>query len=89
MPLSKDYNLSVVAFGKEVYSPGEQNVLGHLRLSDAFNSGLQPAPVTPTFGNDPWAFLAGTIKSTVKSSKRTQSNDTVIVSPGLSLGVYK
>ena len=73
------------AFGSEIIAD-EGNNSGHLRLSDAFNSGLNPAPVTPTFGSDAWSFLSGTIIASLQSSQRVGVYKNVVVAPGLSLG---
>ncbi|OAX43951.1 hypothetical protein K503DRAFT_795880, partial [Rhizopogon vinicolor AM-OR11-026] len=58
-----------------------------LTLSDAFQEGLEPAPVTPS-GTDaaPFQLLSGTIKEMYNSHRNTSGSDAIIVSPGIMSG---
>lgn len=56
-------------------------------LSDAFDSALNPAPVTPTFGSGPWELLSQSILFTFATNQRSvKMVDKYFVAPGLSLG---
>lgn len=84
-PVAAKYNMSLDAFGKTVGL--EAATWGHVKLSDAFKSALEPAPVTPTTGSGPYELLSGTVLSTLKTNLRTDNfPDAAIVSPGLNLG---
>ena len=67
VPVAARFNLSVDAFGKNV-SAGD-GIGGHVVLSDAFGTGLEPSPVTPMGADDPYQILAGTIKATIESAE--------------------
>ncbi|KAL5537075.1 hypothetical protein ACEPAF_898 [Sanghuangporus sanghuang] len=85
-PLAKKFNLSVDAFGNDRFSYPLESSFGQLVLSDAFDSALDPAPVTPTFGNGPWELLSGSILFTFTTNQRSaKSDETYFVAPGLSL----
>ncbi|KAG6374723.1 hypothetical protein JVT61DRAFT_4094 [Boletus reticuloceps] len=57
---------------------------GTIRLSDAYNTSLSPAPVTPTTGSGPYELLSGTIRSTLETHLRKDGLPmTAVVSPGL------
>lgn len=87
IPMAKRFNLSIDAFGGVVNGTAE----GRIVLSDAFGTGLDPSPKTPTFGSGPWELLSGTIMATVTSSIRTEyslKGVPVIVAPTLSLGAF-
>ena len=76
------------AFGANV-EPANTEVpsSGHLALSDAFDSALNPAPVTPTTGSGAWELLSGSILFEFKSSPRGEiRSKPAAVAPGLSLG---
>lgn len=84
-PIADRFNLSVNAFGNSSKPSGR--ALGHLTLSDAYGSGLNPAPISPTSGSGPWDVLSGTILQVLGSSQRSSlQNATYAVAPGLSLG---
>ena len=85
--LSKEFNLTYTAFGKRISEEGAPSS-GSLTLSDAYNGGLEPAPITPT-GKDaaPYQLLSGTIKATYNAHHSLSDNDeSVIVAPSILSG---
>ncbi|OJA18441.1 hypothetical protein AZE42_05816, partial [Rhizopogon vesiculosus] len=81
-PVAAKYNMSLDAFGKTVGL--EVPTWGLVKLSDAFASALEPAPVTPTTGSGPYELLSGTVLSTLKTNLRTDNPpDDAVVTPGL------
>ena len=84
--LGDKFNLTYSAFGQQISAEGAP-ASGTLTLSDAFNGGLEPAPVTPT-GKDaaPYQLLSGTIKATYNAHRAIQGTDSVIVAPSMMSG---
>ena len=85
-PLADEFNLTYTAFG-EIVSAGK--AYGSLNVEEAWGAALQPAPVTPTEGNDadPYRLLAGTIRATYNAHRGIkQSEAGVVVSPGIMSG---
>ena len=81
--LAEKLNLSYIAFVKEIGDSSTKSY-GKLTLSDALNTALQPAPLTPTGKNAvPYQLLSGTIKATYDAHR---SGDGVIASPGIMSG---
>ncbi|CAE7137047.1 unnamed protein product [Rhizoctonia solani] len=74
LPLVKKYNLTLTAFSQTNITTGGG---GTVVLSDAFNTALEPAPVSPTEGSKAAAYrlLSGVIRKT--------RGDETIVSPAL------
>ncbi|CEL57390.1 Gly-Xaa carboxypeptidase [Rhizoctonia solani AG-1 IB] len=74
LPLANEYNLTLTAFSYDNLTAGGG---GSIKLSDAFDSALEPAPVSPTKGPEAAAYrlLSGVIKKT--------QGDKIIVSPAL------
>ncbi|KAH7926427.1 carboxypeptidase S [Leucogyrophana mollusca] len=84
LPVAAKHNMSLDAFGEVISADGP--AWGQIRLSDAFNTALEPAPVTPTTGSGPYELLSGTILSTLKTNLRTDEfPSSAVVSPSLSL----
>lgn len=85
--LARQFNLSYTAFGKQI-GDADAPAYGTLTLSDAWNAALEPAPVTPSAGEDAGAFrlLAGTIKTVYRVHRNITDDETVIVSPGIMSG---
>ncbi|KAJ8456279.1 hypothetical protein ONZ51_g12220 [Trametes cubensis] len=83
VPVAARFNLSVEAFGKNVSAGNGKG--GHVVLSDAFGTGLEPSPVTPMGTDDPYQILAGTIKATIESAEGYNASG-VVVAPLLQLG---
>ena len=74
------------AFGTQVSEEGAP-ASGTLTLSEAFRSGLEPAPITPT-GADaaPYQLLSGTIKATYNAHRSINDTDSIIVAPSMMSG---
>ncbi|ETW79160.1 Metallo peptidase M20 [Heterobasidion irregulare TC 32-1] len=88
-PIASRLNLSFEAFGKQ-FAHGnrdDEDFVGRVKLTDAYGTALDPAPISPTAGNGPWELLSGTILSTLETALRSKyaEKDAVVV-PGLSLG---
>ncbi|TBU30672.1 carboxypeptidase S [Dichomitus squalens] len=82
-PLAAQFGLTVDAFGRAV--PAGDGRGGHVRLSDAWGTALEPSPVTPTGAGDAYQVLAGTIKATLESARGYNASG-VVVAPQLVLG---
>lgn len=88
-PLAKRFNLSLNAFADKNLSIEDPSAFGQLILSDAYGSGLNPAPITPTFGSGPWELLSGTILFTFTTNQRgVYADQQLLVAPGLNIGGY-
>ncbi|CDO73269.1 hypothetical protein BN946_scf185008.g31 [Trametes cinnabarina] len=83
VPVATHFNLSVEAYGQNVSAGSGKG--GHVILSDAFGTGLEPSPVTPMGENDPYQVLAGTIKATIETAEGYDASG-VVVAPLLQLG---
>ncbi|KAH9841649.1 uncharacterized protein C8Q71DRAFT_738043 [Rhodofomes roseus] len=84
--LANGFNLSVDAFGVQYGDLNKETTFGHLQMSDAYGTQLEPAPVTPTFGSGPYELLAGTVIGALSSSNRTGMPKKVFLAPSLSTG---
>ncbi|KAF8963426.1 hypothetical protein BDZ97DRAFT_1661730 [Flammula alnicola] len=84
--LGYKFNLTYEAFGSRISEEGAP-ASGSLTLSDAFNGGLEPAPITPT-GHDaaPYQLLSGTIKATYNAHRAINDANSIIVAPGMMSG---
>ena len=84
--LAKTFNLTYSAFGSQISEEGAP-ASGTLTLSEAFQYGLEPAPITPT-GADaaPYQLLSGTIKATYNTHRSINDADSVIVAPSIMSG---
>jgi Gly-Xaa carboxypeptidase len=78
------FNMTYTAFGETVRKGSE---VVKMNVDDAFHDPLEPAPVSPTAGDEAEAYklLSGTIKSTY-SVHRGVGGDNIVVAPGLSTG---
>jgi len=83
--LAKEFNLTFTAFGTDI-SPDGDPTAGKLILTDAWGTGLEPAPVTPTDDSAPWQLLSGTIKATYNAHRNLEGVDNIVVSPGIMSG---
>ncbi|KAI6117458.1 hypothetical protein EV401DRAFT_1969446 [Pisolithus croceorrhizus] len=90
--LASEFNLAYTAFGETISYDTHFTTTpayGNLTLSEAFGKvGLEPAPVTPTEGDDaiPYKILSGSIKAAFNKNRGIEGDSTVIVSPGLMSG---
>jgi Gly-Xaa carboxypeptidase len=83
--LAARFNLSYTAFGERL-TDTESPASGALDLSDAFESALEPAPVSPT-SEGPYKLLAGTIRATYSRRRADTVDDReVFVAPGMMTG---
>lgn len=85
--IAHSFNLSVTAFGKQL-TDANTPAYGTLTLSDAWGVSLEPAPITPSRGDDaePFRLLAGTIKATHNAARGITGDNNVVVSPGIMSG---
>ena len=81
MDSAKRFNLTYEAFGNTLVN----GTNGKLTLSDAWDSALEPAPVTPT-AQAPYELLSGTIRATYGTRTNKTDGDSIIVSPGIMPG---
>ena len=85
LPVATKHNMTLNAFGRTVGPQGPS--WGTIRLYDAYNTALAPAPVTPITGSGPYELLSGTIRSTFETHLRTdQLPKFAVVSPWISTG---
>lgn len=82
-PVVAKVNMSLVAFGQAMH---ESNSGGRVYLLEAFDTTLEPSPVTPIADSGPFRVLSGTIKDTLLTAERYNSTG-VVVGPSLGLGV--
>ncbi|KAF9037397.1 carboxypeptidase S [Hymenopellis radicata] len=84
LPLAQKYNLTYNAFGEDLT---ETNVPAKGRLTLTAPRFLDPAPVTPTVGDEATGYklLSGTIKSTY-NAHRSLAGDNIYVAPGMPTG---
>lgn len=85
--LARDYNLSYIAF--DIDMDGDMNAPGRgtVTLSTAFESGLEPAPITSSEEDAaPYGLLSGSIKAAYNSHRGISGDDHIIVSPGMMSG---
>ncbi|KAH9167375.1 hypothetical protein EDB89DRAFT_128974 [Lactarius sanguifluus] len=84
--LANEFNLSFTAFGSDITPHGDPSA-GKLTLTNAWGSGLEPAPVTPTDEDSaPWRLLSGTIKATYNTHRGLEGASNIFVSPGVMSG---
>ena len=60
--LTKELNLSMGSFGKQITDPSAQSY-GTVNLSNPLGPGLEPAPVSPYRNSVAFSLLSGTIKA--------------------------
>lgn len=86
-PLAREYNLSYTAFDVDMDGDMEAPGRGTVTLSTVFESGFEPAPITPTEGDAaPYQLLSGSIKAAYNSHRGISGDDHIIVSPGIMSG---
>lgn len=88
VPTAKSFNVSIDAFGKSIGDPGiHQRFAGHLSLTDAFGTALEPAPITATTGNPAYELLSGVIRNVLATSSReAYAGKKIVVAPSILLG---
>lgn len=85
--LAREYDLSYTAFEDDMDGDMSATGRGTLTLSRAFESGLEPAPITPTEGDaEPYRQLSGSIKAAYNSHRGISGDEHIIVSPGMMSG---
>ncbi|KAI0630735.1 carboxypeptidase S [Trametes polyzona] len=82
-PVVERLGLDLDAFGEKVERGGSK---GLLRISDAFGTALEPAPVTPLGEGGPFELLSGTIIGVLGASNRTGYDKKTFIAPGMSTG---
>jgi Gly-Xaa carboxypeptidase len=83
--LAERFELSYTAFGERV-TDGSSHKKGTLKLSDAFHSSLEPAPVSSTSGEQ-YKLLAGTIRATYDRHRSNSFHKKeMFVTPAMTLG---
>lgn len=93
-PFAKKNHLSFEAFGQDVIKANADDdhkkcpKLGHANLTVAYNSALEPAPVSPhDISSDAWRLFSGAIKSTYASRENAPDDEkNVLMAPAVSLG---
>ncbi|KAJ7224388.1 hypothetical protein GGX14DRAFT_650082 [Mycena pura] len=85
--LAERFNLSYSAFGKTISKEGAPTI-GTLTLKDAYDTSLEPAPVSPISGagSEAYQLLSGTIKATYTAHRAIDDSSTITVAPGMSTG---
>ncbi|OSD05272.1 carboxypeptidase S [Trametes coccinea BRFM310] len=86
-PVAARLGLKLEAFG-EIVGEGnaEYESAGRLRISDAFGTALEPAPITPMGDGGPFKLLSGTIIGVLGASNRTGYDKKAFIAPGMSTG---
>lgn len=85
-PVVRRLGLELDAFGQYQEKPDGEEPSGVLRISDAFGTALEPAPVTPMGESGPFQLLSGTIIGVLGASNRTGYDKKVVIAPGMSTG---
>ncbi|KAI0085827.1 carboxypeptidase S [Irpex rosettiformis] len=87
-PVAVRFNLSIDAFGEALGDLASRKVAyGKVVLSDAFGTGLEPAPITPTTESPPYELLSGIIRNVIETSNRkAYVGRKVVVAPGILRG---
>lgn len=96
-PVAGKYNLSLTAFGEDVEIKGckmhmTETKAGKVFLSEAFESSLEPAPISPhTIQSPAWRVLSGTVKGVYATRPEADLSEedakkTVIMAPMISTG---
>jgi Gly-Xaa carboxypeptidase len=84
-PLAKKLDLSFEAFNQSILSTDSHK--GLIRMSQAFDSALEPAPISPHDISSPaWNLLSGSVKATYSSRKNPGDDTDIKMMPGLAIG---
>ncbi|KAF5336103.1 hypothetical protein D9611_006330 [Ephemerocybe angulata] len=87
-PIAHKFNLSYNAFGDQLTEEGASS-RGSLVISDISRGGLEPAPVTPTSGDESVAYrvLSGTIKAAFNAYRGVEGDASdIVVAPSMMSG---
>lgn len=85
-PFAEKHNLSFTSFGSEITPSSVSSSSGALRLSDAYDTQLDPAPITPT-DTAAYRILSGSIRAThARSVIPNPKSQDMIVAPMLAGG---
>ncbi len=77
LPLAKTLNLAISGFG-ESHTPSS-TARGHIHLSEAYEHGHGPAPISPTdLGTEAWKVLAGTSRGMWASRPEVSEDGRVV-----------
>ena len=71
--MAEKFGLSYTAFGKAVFADGNSSA-GSLVLTDAWGTGLPPAPRTPTGTAATYQLLSGTIRAAYHAHREGQED---------------
>ncbi|KAH0836638.1 hypothetical protein J3R83DRAFT_8356 [Lanmaoa asiatica] len=82
LPVAREYDLTLDAFGQLVHT----GRAGSVSFSDENDSAFNPSPVTPS-DDVPYSILAGTIRATMESSNFYNVTQ-VVVAPSLFMGSH-
>ena len=86
---AEKFNLTYTAFEETIINDDEPKY-GSLTISDAWGLSLEPAPISPTTGEDaaPYKLLSGTIKAAYNTQFGSADSETseIVVSPGIMTG---
>ncbi|KAI0675970.1 carboxypeptidase S [Trametes maxima] len=85
-PIAERFGLDLEAFGEAIKFEEGRESAGLLKISDAFGTALEPAPITPTGHSGPFQLLSGTIIGVLGSSHREGYDKKVFIAPGMSTG---
>lgn len=84
-PLAEKIGFSLNAFGKSIVTA--KNSPGLIKMEEAFESALQPAPISPHDVSSPaWNLLSGSVKGTYGTRKGAGNKTEVTMAPGLAIG---
>ncbi|WWD19241.1 hypothetical protein CI109_103699 [Kwoniella shandongensis] len=98
VPVASELNLAVEAFGKEVEYQSCHSThhkgpkLGKVILAEAFNSSLDPAPVSPfTIADPSWKILSGSVQNVFTTrpgfnATEADAKKTITMAPSISTG---
>lgn len=86
-PVAEEHNLAFEAFGDNILDDIKDKA-GKLVIKAAWNSSLEPAPVSPYTTDSPaWRVLSGTIRGVYASRPGAKDGDEIYMAPFMSTGV--
>jgi Gly-Xaa carboxypeptidase len=85
-PFAREHNLTLIAFGTNITDTFHWPASGTLEFFDAWDSRLEPAPITPT-DTSAYRVLSGSIRAThAKSILSNEGSNKMVVAPNLAGG---